>query len=42
MLGVGQQFSEEVWKEIVKEVDANKGGKVSFEEFEKMMKKFAH
>jgi len=33
VLGVGKDISEEVWQQIVKEVDANGDGEVSFEEF---------
>jgi Ca2+-binding EF-hand superfamily protein len=40
VLGVGKQIgSEEVWEEIIKEVDTNGDGDISFEEFEIMMKK---
>mmetsp|Transcript_7685 Transcript_7685/g.5784 ORF Transcript_7685/g.5784 Transcript_7685/m.5784 type:complete len:145 (+) Transcript_7685:1150-1584(+) len=40
VLGVGTQIgSEEVWKEIIGEVDANGDGEISFLEFETMMRK---
>ena len=40
VLGVGTQIgSEEVWEEIIKEVDANGDGEISYSEFEVMMKK---
>lgn len=31
--------SEEIWMEIIKEVDTNGDGEISFEEFEYMMNK---
>lgn len=37
MLGVGANISEEVWKQIVSEIDENGDGEVSFEEFKMMM-----
>lgn len=37
MLGVGANISEEVWKQIVNEIDENGDGEVSFEEFKMMM-----
>ena len=33
VLGVGQQITEEVWKQLVLEVDENGDGEISFEEF---------
>jgi calcium-dependent protein kinase len=36
----GVDMADKVWKEILKEVDDNGDGKVSFEEFIKMMKSF--
>lgn len=36
-LGVGRNIDEKVWNEIVKEVDPNGDGEISFEEFKKMM-----
>ena len=37
VLGVGRSISEEVWQQLVKEVDENGDGEVSFEEFKIMM-----
>jgi|TARA_B110000238_G_C15865757_1_gene327193 calcium-dependent protein kinase len=37
VLGVGANISEEVWKQIVDEIDENGDGEVSFEEFKMMM-----
>lgn len=37
-LGVGKRISVEAWNEIVKEVDANGDGEVSFDEFKIMMR----
>ena len=37
VLGVGQHISDEVWKQVVLEVDENGDGEVSFEEFKIMM-----
>jgi len=37
VLGVGANISEEVWKQIVNEIDENGDGEVSFEEFKMMM-----
>jgi calcium-dependent protein kinase len=31
--------SDDVWKDIIKEVDTNGDGEISFDEFEIMMKK---
>eukprot|EP00826_Nyctotherus_ovalis_P055976 TRINITY_DN748_c0_g13_i1.p1 TRINITY_DN748_c0_g13~~TRINITY_DN748_c0_g13_i1.p1 ORF type:complete len:416 (-),score=149.56 TRINITY_DN748_c0_g13_i1:109-1356(-) len=42
LLGIGQDYSEETWAEIVSEIDKNQDGKISFSEFEAMMKKFLH
>ena len=39
ILGVGKQIPEEVWKQVVSEVDENDDGEVSFEEFKTMMRK---
>ena len=39
VLGVGQQITEEVWKQLVFEVDENGDGEISFEEFQEMMVK---
>jgi len=38
VLGQGKALSEEVTKEIMKQVDANGDGQISFEEFTLMMK----
>ena len=38
-LGVGKRISLEAWDEIVKEVDANGDGEVSFDEFKIVMRK---
>ena len=40
VLGVGKRISEKVWAEVIKEVDVNGDGQISYEEFEKMMAKF--
>ena len=40
ILGLGRQFSEEVWQKLVNEVDENKDGKITFDEFERMMRSF--
>lgn len=40
ILGVGKNMSEKVWEEIIREVDTNNDGIVSFEEFQRMMDKF--
>lgn len=37
VLGVGGHISEEVWERMIKEVDENGDGEVSFEEFKIMM-----
>lgn len=37
---MGRRFSEETWKEVVKEVDKNNDGVISFEEFQAMMSRF--
>lgn len=39
ILGVGQNMSEKVWEEIIREVDINNDGIISFEEFQVMMDK---
>lgn len=39
VLGVGKQIDEKVWNEIIKEVDANGDGEISFLEFKIMMQK---
>lgn len=40
VLGVGKNVSEEIWSQLLKEVDENSDGKISFEEFTAMMNKF--
>lgn len=40
MLGLGRRFSEDVWKEIIAQVDMNNDGEISYEEFQAMMRKF--
>jgi Ca2+-binding EF-hand superfamily protein len=37
VLGVGGNISEEVWSKIIREVDENGDGEISFEEFKTMM-----
>lgn len=39
VLGVGKSIDEKVWNEIIKEVDANGDGEISFLEFKIMMQK---
>lgn len=39
MLGLEKSFSEEVWRNMIEQVDSNNDGEISFEEFETMMKK---
>ena len=38
-MGVGRRFSEDIWKEIIAQVDINNDGEVSFDEFQVMMNK---
>ena len=38
-MGIGRRFSEEVWKEIIAEMDMNQDGTISFDEFQTMMTK---
>lgn len=40
ILGKGKDIDEEVWEQIVKEIDENDDGEIDFEEFEHMMNKF--
>ena len=40
VLGHGKKFDEKVWEQIVKEVDINGDGEISYLEFEKMMENF--
>ena len=37
MLGKGKQLDEKVWAELIREVDINGDGEVSYKEFKKMM-----
>lgn len=37
-----QQYSNEIWKELMGEGDANDDGEITFEEFKQMMKKMLH
>lgn len=39
VLGVGKQIDEKVWNDIIREVDANGDGEISFLEFKVMMQK---
>jgi calcium-dependent protein kinase len=39
VLGVGKNVDEKLWLDIVKEVDANGDGEISFSEFKIMMEK---
>ena len=41
MLGFGKQISESAWYELVKQVDENGDGKISYDEFKAMMTKLA-
>jgi calcium-dependent protein kinase len=41
ILGFGKAISEEAVLEIIKQVDANGDGEISFEEFSTMMKRLA-
>ena len=41
ILGVGRKFgNENIWSDIIKEVDTDGNGEISFEEFKIMMGKF--
>lgn len=40
ILGVGKNMAEKVWEDVIREVDINKDGLISFEEFETMMDRF--
>jgi hypothetical protein len=39
VLGVGKHISVEAWSNVVKEVDSNEDGEVSYDEFKAMMMK---
>jgi len=41
ILGAGQNISEEAWDAMIKEVDENGDGQISYEEFKHMMLKMA-
>ena len=40
ILGVGKRFAENIWESVIKEIDINSDGQISFEEFEEMMNRF--
>eukprot|EP00826_Nyctotherus_ovalis_P034980 TRINITY_DN2959_c0_g2_i2.p1 TRINITY_DN2959_c0_g2~~TRINITY_DN2959_c0_g2_i2.p1 ORF type:complete len:239 (+),score=42.85 TRINITY_DN2959_c0_g2_i2:982-1698(+) len=40
VLGLGKRFSEDIWKEIIAQVDVNNDGEISYKEFQTMMNKF--
>ncbi len=40
MLGRGKRLAEDTWKQVIAEVDTNGDGKVTYDEFEAMMKKY--
>ena len=40
ILGFGKMISETAWSEVVRQVDVNGDGKISYDEFKKMMLKF--
>jgi len=37
LLGAGREFSEKDWASLIRDVDANADGRISFDEFERMM-----
>ena len=39
VLGIGKQFDDKIWDEIIGEVDINGDGEISFDEFKQMMEK---
>ena len=39
ILGIGKNYDEKIWDEIVNEVDINGDGEISYEEFKAMMDK---
>lgn len=39
MLGQGKKIDMKVWEDMIKEVDINGDGEISYAEFEKMMEK---
>lgn len=39
MLDHGKKFDEQVWKQVISEVDLNGDGEISYQEFERMMEK---
>lgn len=42
MLGAGKSIDVKVIEEILEEVDINKDGEISYEEFSTLMKKIIH
>lgn len=40
ILGLGKKINEQIWADVIAEVDKNKDGQVSYEEFESMMSMF--
>lgn len=40
ILGIGKRFSESVWGNLISQVNQNRDGQISFDDFEKMMNKF--
>ena len=39
VLGIGKNIGDQVWNDIISEVDADGDGEISFIEFKKMMEK---
>ena len=39
VLGHGKKIDEKIWEQIIKEVDLNGDGEISYQEFERMMEK---
>ena len=37
-LGIGKNIDEQVWKDVINEVDENGDGEIDFNEFKAMMK----
>ena len=40
LLNIGKNYSDNVWKSLIKDIDNNDDGKISFAEFKAMMTKF--